>query len=129
MATPFVGEIRIFAGNFAPVNWAFCDGSTLSISQNATLFNLIGTTYGGNGQTTYNLPDLRGRVAIHQGTGAGLSPYVLGQAGGVESVPLTNQQLPGHTHVVQCNETAGDTRSPVGGFPAMDATAATTLYA
>ena len=104
MATPYVGEIRLFAGNFAPSGWAFCDGTVLSIAENTVLFTLIGTTYGGNGQTTFALPDLRGRVPVHQGNG-GQSPYVIGQAGGVENVTLTTAQLPPHTHALLASTT------------------------
>lgn len=93
MSQPYVGEIRIFAGNFAPVGWAFCDGSLQAISQNETLFNLIGTTYGGDGQTTFALPDLRGRAPIHVGPG-----FALAQSGGVEEVTLTTNQIPAHAH-------------------------------
>jgi len=100
MSSPYVGEIRIFAGNFAPVGWAFCDGSLMAISENETLFNLIGTTYGGDGQSTFALPDLRGRAPIHQGTGGG-SSYFIGQMAGVESVTLTTNQIPAHSHVPQ----------------------------
>ena len=98
MSSPYVGEIRMFGGNFAPAGWAFCDGATIAISQNDTLFNLIGTTYGGDGQETFNLPDLRGRVPIHQGQGPGTSNYIIGQVSGSESVTLTTNQLPSHTH-------------------------------
>ncbi len=97
MSTPYIGEIRMFGGNFAPQGWAFCDGRLLSIAQYDALFNLIGTTYGGDGQTTFALPDLRGRIPIHAGTGAGVS-VVLGQIAGVESVTLTVNQLPAHGH-------------------------------
>ncbi|HEU4743283.1 MAG TPA: tail fiber protein [Meiothermus sp.] len=100
MAQPYIGEIRIFAGNFAPAGWAFCDGSTLPISENEALFTLIGTTYGGDGQTTFALPDLRGRIPLHQGTGPGLPPFVIGQDGGVETVTLTAQQMPTHNHAL-----------------------------
>ena len=100
MGNPYVGEIRIFAGNFAPVGWAFCDGSVLPISEYDTLFNLIGTTYGGDGVSTFNLPDLRGRAPIHQGTGGG-SSYVIGQLAGVEAVTLTTNQIPAHSHLPQ----------------------------
>ena len=93
MAQPYVGEIRLFAGNFAPAGWMFCDGQLLPISENETLFNLIGTTYGGDGQSTFRLPDLRGRVPIHQGNG-----FVLAQNGGVESVTLNVNQIPVHSH-------------------------------
>ena len=98
MAQPYVGEIRLFAGNFAPAGWMFCAGQLLPISENETLFQLIGTTYGGNGQETFALPDLRGRIPIHFGTGAGLSNYTLGETGGVESVTLATNQVPSHTH-------------------------------
>lgn len=93
----FLGEIRLFAGNFPPQGWTFCDGALLSIAQNDALFALIGTTYGGDGQSTFALPDLRGRVPLHQGTLAG-NNYVIGQKAGVESVTLTNSQLPAHSH-------------------------------
>src|ERR671917_2845359 len=92
MAQPMVGEIRMFAGNFAPAGWAFCDGQLLPISENETLFTVIGTTYGGDGQETFALPDLRGRLPIHQGNG-----YSAGDNGGVEEVTLTTQQIPVHT--------------------------------
>jgi len=94
MSSPFIGEIRMFAGNFAPVGWALCNGAIIPIDQNDALFNLIGTTYGGDGQTTFALPDLQSRVPIHVGSG-----FVLGQTGGTESVTLTTQQIPVHSHV------------------------------
>ena len=95
---PYVGEIRMFGGNFAPAGWMFCDGTQLPISENDVLFTLIGTTYGGDGQETFNLPDLRGRVPLHQGTDPKGNNYTLGQNGGVESVTITTQQLPTHNH-------------------------------
>ncbi len=98
MAQPYIGEIRLFGGNFAPVGWNFCDGSILSISQYSALFQLIGTTYGGNGQTTFAVPDLRGRVPVHTGQGAGLQNYVLGQVGGSETVTLNASQVAVHAH-------------------------------
>lgn len=98
MASPFLGQIMTFGGNFAPRNYAFCNGQILSIAQNTALFALLGTTYGGNGQTTFALPDLRGRAMVHTGTGPGLSPYTLGQVGGVESVTLLSTQMPAHNH-------------------------------
>jgi microcystin-dependent protein len=110
MATPFVGEIRMFAGNFAPQGWAFCDGSLLSISQNTVLFQLIGTTYGGDGQQTYGLPDLRGRVPVHQGN----SPhgnFVIGQSSGSETVTLLAGQVAAHSHPAQAGP-GGDVVSP-----------------
>ncbi len=99
MAEPFIGEIRMFAGTFNPRGWAFCDGQLLSISQNEALFSLFGTTYGGDGRTTFGLPEARGRMALHQGTGPGLSPRPLGQKAGVEDVTIITNQLPVHTHV------------------------------
>ena len=93
MAQPYVGEIRMFAGNFAPAGWNFCDGSILPISENETLFNLIGTTYGGDGQSTFAVPDLRGRLPIHFGNG-----FTLAESGGVETVELTIAQIPAHSH-------------------------------
>lgn len=93
MAQPYVGEIRMFGGNFAPAGWMFCEGQLLPISENETLFNLIGTTYGGDGQSTFALPDLRGRIPIHQGNG-----FILAETGGVEEVTLTVNQIPAHTH-------------------------------
>lgn len=95
---PFVGEIRIFAGSFAPAGWMFCNGQLLPISENETLFHLIGTTYGGDGQSTFALPDLRGRVPIHMGTYAGAITYQIGEMGGTESETLTIQQIPSHSH-------------------------------
>ncbi len=104
MATePFIGEISIFAGNFAPRGWAFCQGQILSIAQNTALFSLLGTTYGGNGQTTFALPDLRGRVLVGPGQGPGLQPYSMGQTGGQENVTLNITQMPAHNHAVQMN--------------------------
>ena len=112
MSDPFVGEIRMFGGNFAPAGWAFCNGQTLPISEYDTLFNLIGTTYGGDGQTTFNLPDLRGRLPVHQGTGTG-GTFTLGEAAGVETVTLTLQQTPAHTHsFVGTTNQAGTTNPP-----------------
>ena len=116
MGQPFVGEIRMFGGNFAPAGWMFCDGQLLPISENETLFQLIGTTYGGDGQSTFALPDLRGRLPLHMGTGSGLSNYQLAQSGGVETVTLTTQQLPIHTHPALCSNGSGsNTSNPSGG--------------
>lgn len=95
---PYIGEIRMFGGNFAPAGWAFCNGALLSISENTTLFSLIGTTYGGDGQSSFALPDLRSRTSIGQGNGAGLTPRELGQAGGTETVTLTAEQMSQHRH-------------------------------
>ena len=114
MAQPYVGEIRMFGGNFAPAGWHFCDGSPLAISEFDTLFNLIGTTYGGDGQSTFNVPDLNGRVPVHQGTGSGLSQRTIGEAAGVESVTLTTQQLAGHSHTLQASKNIGNSSNPGG---------------
>ncbi len=100
MSDPYIGEIRIFAGNFAPRYWMFCNGATLPISENEALFQLIGTTYGGDGQETFNLPNLQGRVPIHFGSSGGQS-YQLAEMGGAESVTLTTQQMPAHTHALR----------------------------
>jgi microcystin-dependent protein len=107
MAQPYVGEIRMFGGNFAPAGWLFCNGSLQSIAENETLFQLIGTTYGGDGQTTFGLPDLRSRVPIHMGQGAGLSNYTIGQSGGVETVTLNTNQIPVHAHTPNASNTGG----------------------
>jgi microcystin-dependent protein len=107
MAQPYVGEIRIFAGNFAPAGWMFCEGQLLPISENETLFQLIGTTYGGDGQSTFGLPDLRGRIPVHQGPG-----FQLAQTGGTEEVTLTVQQTPVHTHQLLANSAVGNVNTP-----------------
>jgi microcystin-dependent protein len=107
MAQPYVGEIRMFGGNFAPAGWMFCAGQLLPISEYETLFNLIGTTYGGDGQSTFALPDLRSRVPIHQGQGSGLSNYILGETGGAETVTLTPNQIPMHSHAPMGSNTGG----------------------
>ena len=107
MAQPYVGEIRMFAGNFAPAGWMFCEGQLLPISENETLFNLIGTTYGGDGQSTFGLPDLRGRLPIHFGNG-----FTLAETGGVEEVTLTVQQIPAHTHPMLGSTDIANTPNP-----------------
>jgi len=107
MGSPYIGEIRMFAGNFAPVGWALCDGSQITISENQPLFDLIGTTYGGDGQTSFNLPDLRGRIPIEAGNN-----YVLGESGGVESVTLTTQSIPSHNHIFMATTNNGSNASP-----------------
>lgn len=119
MSDPFIGEIRLFAGNFNPRNWAFCNGQLMPISQNAALFSLLGTTYGGDGRTTFALPDLRGRVPIHAGQGAGLSNYPLGNRGGAEQVTLTPEQLPSHRHALMATEAAAGAPSPANHLLAM----------
>jgi microcystin-dependent protein len=115
---PYIGEISLFAGTFAPAGWAFCDGSLLNISDYNALFNLIGNTYGGDGETTFALPDLRGRLALHSGQGSGLSPRVIGEALGTETVTLTQNQMPVHTHGVPATSRPGTTASPQGSVPA-----------
>jgi microcystin-dependent protein len=117
MGEPYVGEIRMFAGNFAPAGWMMCEGQLLPISENETLFNLIGTTYGGDGQETFALPDLRGRVPIHMGQGTGLSSYILSESGGVEEVTVTVNQIPIHTHPALCVTSGGSASSdPTNGL-------------
>lgn len=109
MAQPYVGEIRMFAGNFAPAGWMFCEGQLLPISENETLFQLIGTTYGGDGQSTFALPDLQGRVPLHQGSG-----FILAETGGVEEVNLTISQIPSHSHPMGASLNIGQDTSPSG---------------
>jgi microcystin-dependent protein len=113
MSQPYVGEIRLFAGSFAPAGWMTCDGQLLPISEYDTLFNLIGTTYGGDGQSTFALPDLTARVPIHAGTN-GTSSYTLAENGGVTSVSLSSQQIPAHSHALIASTGAGTTDSPSG---------------
>jgi microcystin-dependent protein len=110
MSNPYVGEIRMFGGNFAPAGWMFCEGQLLPISENETLFNLIGTTYGGDGQETFALPNLQSRVPVHVGPG-----FALGESGGTETVTLTTSQIPAHSHVPQANDNPGSLASPQGG--------------
>jgi microcystin-dependent protein len=113
MAQPYVGEIRMFAGNFAPAGWMFCEGQLLPISENETLFQLIGTTYGGDGESTFALPDLRGRLPIHQGNG-----FILAETGGAEEITLTVQQIPVHSHALLCSGVVGNDPNPAGNLPA-----------
>lgn len=109
MAQPYVGEIRMFGGNFPPVGWQFCEGQLLPISENETLFQLIGTTYGGDGQETFALPDLRGRIPIHQGSG-----FILAETGGAEEITLTVPQIPAHGHPLLASSGPGEGASPTG---------------
>ncbi len=112
MGEPYVGEIRMFGGNFAPNGWMFCEGQLLPISENETLFQLIGTTYGGDGESTFALPDLRGRLPLHMGNG-----FILAETGGSESVTLTTNQIPAHTHPLLCAASGGTPNSnPQGGY-------------
>lgn len=123
MAQPYVGEIRMFAGNFAPAGWMFCEGELLPISEYETLFNLIGTTYGGDGQSTFALPDLRGRLPLHFGNG-----FTLAEAGGVETVTLTVSQIPAHSHAMLATTAPGNSRSLNGGLLARDSEGKLPIY-
>jgi microcystin-dependent protein len=121
MSDQFVAEIRIFACNFAPKGWAFCDGQLLPISQNTALFSLLGTTYGGNGQSNFALPNLQGRVPMHPGQGPGLSLRNLGESAGEDTVTLLATELPTHAHSANCNAGLGDQYGPPGNYWATDA--------
>ena len=114
MSQPYIGEVRIFAGTFAPVGYAFADGQLLPIATNTPLYAIFGTTYGGSGVTTFGLPDLRGRTPMHAGVGPGLTPRLIGQDGGSDTVILTQSQLPSHTHTMIGNEVDGDESDPAG---------------
>ncbi|HEX8191834.1 MAG TPA: tail fiber protein [Allosphingosinicella sp.] len=118
MAQPYIGEIRMFAGNFPPNGWLFCSGQQLSIAENEALFQLIGTTYGGDGQETFNLPNLQSRIPIHQGQGSGLTNHVIGELAGTETVTLTTQQMPSHTHPLIASANTADTPNVANGIPA-----------
>ena len=119
MSEPFVGEVRMFGGNFAPRGWAFCDGQLLAIAQNDALFSLLGTIYGGDGRTTFGLPDLRSRVPLHAGSGPGLTPRQLGARGGSEQVTITANELPSHDHgPMQFSTGAGVSNDPTESIPA-----------
>lgn len=120
MSNQYLAEIRIFAGNFAPYGWALCNGQVLPIAQNTALFSLIGTYYGGDGITTFALPNLQSRLPIHQGQGNGLSPYTIGQNGGTEIVTLTSQQLPQHNHGVNASSGPGTQVLATGNYWAED---------
>lgn len=115
MAQPYVGEIRMFGGSFAPAGWMFCAGQLLPISEYETLFQLIGTTYGGDGETTFALPNMQGRIPVHMGTNAGVT-YQLGEQYGVETVTLTRQQIPAHNHAFLCNGQTSGGKSPNGSY-------------
>jgi microcystin-dependent protein len=114
MADPFVAEIRIFPFNFAPKGWAFCDGQLLPLSQNTALFSLVGTTYGGDGKSTFALPDLRGRAPMHPGQGQGLSPRVLGETGGRETAMLSESEMPAHSHSMIAQSALATGKTPAG---------------
>lgn len=115
MSSPFLGEIRMFCGNFAPRQWALCNGQILPISQNTALFSLLGTTYGGNGSSNFALPDLQGRAPLHRGQGPGLSSYVLGQSGGSATVTLLTSEIPSHLHTARGDVAGGGTAAPSAG--------------
>lgn len=121
MSDQFVAEIRVFAGNFAPTGWALCNGQILPISQNTALFSLVGTFYGGDGKSTFALPNLQGNAAMHQGRGPGLSEHFLGEAGGQASVTLIESEMPVHTHNVQVRGAAGNSNLSSGRIPATGA--------
>lgn len=123
MSDPFIAEVKIFAGNFAPRGWATCDGQLISIAQNTALFSLLGTTYGGNGTTNFGLPNLQARTPIHAGNGAGLSPRFLGESGGQASVALSSAQIPPHSHALRGTSTA--TTGTPGAAVALAGTGAT----
>jgi microcystin-dependent protein len=114
MADPFVAEIRIFPFNFAPKGWAFCDGQILPISQNTALFSLLGTTYGGNGQSTFALPNMQGNAPMHPGQGPGLSLHDLGETGGSQTVTLLQSEMPAHNHFISASAADGNATSPAG---------------
>jgi microcystin-dependent protein len=128
MEEPFIGEIALFAGNFAPVGWAFCDGRTLQISQYQALYSLLGVTYGGDGRTTFALPDLRGRAPISFGQGPGLSLYPLGQKGGSETTTLTTAQMPAHTHPLNASTLPADQAAPTGNALAVNPARSSAMY-
>lgn len=128
MSEPFIGEIRMFAGNFAPRAWAYCDGQLLAVSQNDALFSLLGTIYGGDGRTTFGLPDLRGRIPIHQGTGPGLSTRQLGSKFGEERVTLNTNQMPSHSHTAQASNDVANSTTLTGKILAKSVDTADKFY-
>ncbi len=127
MSTPYIGEIRMVGFNFAPANWAFCNGQILAIAENEALFNLIGTTYGGDGMNTFALPNLQGRFPAHQGSSSGAT-YVIGQSGGVENVTLTLNQMPAHSHTAVCAAGGGNVASPSKAYWSTDPFGNTAAY-
>jgi microcystin-dependent protein len=128
MSEPFLGEIRMVGFNFAPVGWAQCNGQLLAISQNQALFALLGTQFGGNGTTNFGLPNLQSRVPVHQGQGAGLSPYVIGEQTGAETVALNGTQMPAHSHSISCYTGGGNQAGPAGNLPAVESTGTSLDY-
>lgn len=121
MSEPFTGEIKIFGGNFAILGYAFCDGQLMSIAENDALFSLIGTTYGGDGQTTFGLPDLRGRLPVHYGSGPGLTPRSMGEMSGTETVTINTNQMPSHNHAVIADSNNGGSGNPQNNIVAASA--------
>jgi len=128
MSEPYLGEIRMAGFNFAPRGWALCNGQLMSIAQNTALFSLLGTSYGGDGQTTFALPDYRGRAPMHWGSGPGLTPRVIGEASGSETVTLISTEMPQHTHLVNTTATPGTQVAPGGGFLAAQARGGAAVY-
>jgi microcystin-dependent protein len=128
MSSPFLGEIRMVSFNFAPTGWLLCQGQILSIQQNSALFAVLGTTYGGNGTSTFQLPNLQGRVPISMGQSLGTSNYLIGHQGGVESVALSVSQMPLHSHLLNAVGSGGNQASPVGNFPAIESTGTSLNY-
>jgi microcystin-dependent protein len=129
MAQPFLGQILMFCGNFAPAGTAFCNGQLMAISQNEALFSLLGTTYGGDGRTTYALPNLQGSVPVHAGQGPGLSPYQLGETGGTQNVTVNANQMPAHSHVFNASTVNATSPSPTGRVPAKPTATNAAAYA
>lgn len=119
MATPFIGEIRMFAGTFAPSGWAFCNGQIINVRDNEALFSVIGTIYGGDGRTTFGLPDLRGRIPVHKGSGPGLTSRQIGRQDGTETETLATAHMPSHGHALQVTTNPGNSPNPVGRVPAL----------
>ena len=128
MSSPYLGQITMFGGNFAPRGWAFCNGQLLAINQNSALFSLIGTIYGGDGRTTFGLPDLRGRVPMHWGNGPGLTNRQIGSKSGAELVTLTASQIPSHNHLAKCVAPAGNSNDAVNNYWADDAGVSSGTY-
>jgi microcystin-dependent protein len=128
MSNPFVAEIRIFAGNFAPKGWAFCDGQLLPLSQNTALFSLLGTTYGGNGKSNFALPNLQGSAPMQPGQGPGLSLHDLGETGGSETVTLLESEIPSHSHALQAASAPSNSNTPANAAPANPAVQAVRIY-
>lgn len=128
MAEAFIGEIRMFGGNYAPYHWSYCSGTLLAVAQNTALFSLLGSAYGGDGRTSFALPDTRGRAPVHYGAGPGLTPVALGARYGGETVTLTVDQIPSHLHPIQATTNGGTTSNPIGRVPADTQTQSINVY-